>query len=378
MLAAALAALIVGCAAPTTPDASPGIGASPGAVATAAITPLPLSVTEVKYGALSLRTAPGVRCNAFLQIAGGYYGDAPPGSLPEQSAGPDGLISWTYPTPRIPSGTGAYTAKCQNSTATETRSGNFTIPAHPIVATSLTVRVTTELPPREQFNADPSLVPLRDSSFARIKETLATEWTAATRGLGSLQIDDASADITMYVVASRGISVHRSTSSDDSQDIIIYVSDQVLGRRTVENNVAVALHELGHIWCCHGPDANETGHWVTKQASPGLYGVDKYGLMTDPVTCVSFGAVLSCPNRFSDREMVALGFTSFPPPTPDPCITQVLSLQSQLNSLGAQIREIEGQYPRGIPSAIYDSYVAMVNQYNSLVSRRNALPCDAS
>jgi len=126
------------------------------------------------------------------------------------------------------------------------------------------------------------------------------------------------------------------------------------------------------------PDANETGHWVTKQASPGLYGVDKYGLMTDPVTCVSFGAVLSCPNRFSDREMVALGFTSFPPPAPDPCITQVLSLQSELNSLGVQIRSIEAQYPRGIPSSIYDSYVAMVNQYNSLVSRRNALPCDAS
>jgi len=342
------------------------------------ITALPLSVTEVKYGALSVRTAPGVRCSAFLQIAGGYYGDVPPGSLPEQSAGPDGLISWTYPTPRIPSGTGAYTANCQNSTATETKSGNFTIPTHPIVATSLTVRVTTELPPREQFNPDPSLVPLRDSSFTRIKATLATEWKAATRGLGSLQITDQSADITMYVIASRGTSVHRSTASDDSQDIVIYVSDQVLGARTVENNVAVALHELGHIWCCHGPDANDTGHWVTKQASPGLYGVDKYGLMTDPVTCVSFGAVLSCPNRFSDREMVALGFTNFPPPAPDPCITQVLSLQSQLNSLAAQISAIEAQYPRGIPTSIYDSYVAMVNQYNSLVSRRNALPCDAS
>jgi len=75
---------------------------------------------------------------------------------------------------------------------------------------------------------------------------------------------------------------------------------------------------------------------------------------------------------------VALGFTNFPPPAPDPCITQVLSLQSQLNSLGAQITAIEAQYPRGIPSSIYDSYVAMVNQYNSLVSRRNALPCDAS
>ena len=379
MLAVVIAVFAVGCAAPTTPDGSPGAStSSPAAVPTAATTPLPLSVTEVKYGALSIRTAPGVRCNASLQIAGGYYGDVPPGSLAEQSAGADGLISWTYPTPRIPAGTGAYTANCQNSTATETKSGNFTIPTHPIVATSLTVRVTTELPPREQFNPDPSLVPLRDSSFARIKETLATEWKAATRGLGSLQIDDAAADITMYVVASRGTSVHRSTSSDDSQDIVLYVSDQVLGRRTVENNVAVALHELGHIWCCHGPDANETGHWVTKQASPGLYGVDKYGLMTDPVTCVSFGAVLSCPNRFSDREMVALGFTNFPPPAPDPCITQVLSLQSQLNSLSAQITAIEAQYPRGIPSSIYDSYVAMVNQYNSLVSRRNALPCDAS
>ena len=376
----ALAALVVGCAAPTTPDASPGGStSSPGAAsATPAITPPPLSVTEVKYGFLSVRTAPGVRCNAILQIAGGYYGDIPPGSLPEQSAGTDGLISWSYPTPRIPAGTGTYTANCQSAAASETKTGAFTIPTHPIVAASLTVHVTTDLPPREQFNPDPSLVPLRDSSFAKIKETLAAEWKSATRGLGSLRIDDASADITMYVVASRGTSVNRSTSSDDSQDIVIYVSDQVLGRRTVENNVAVALHELGHIWCCHGPDANDTGHWVTKQASPGLYGVDKYGLMTDPVTCVSFGAVLSCPNRFSDREMVALGFTSFPPPAPDPCITQVLSLQSELNSLGAQIRAIEAQYPRGIPSSIYDSYVAMVDRYNSLVSRRNALPCDVS
>lgn len=379
MLAVVFAALAVGCAAPTTPDRSPGANtSSPAVAATPANTPLPLSVAEVKYGALSVRTAPGVRCNAVLQIAGGFYGDVPPGSLSEQSAGADGLITWTYPTPRIPAGTGAFTANCQSSTATETKSGNFTIPTHPILATSLSVRVTTELPPREQINPDPSLVPLRDSSFAKIKETLATEWKSATRGLGSLRIDDASADITMYVVASRGISVHRSTTSDDSQDIVIYVSDQVLGRRTVENNVAVALHELGHIWCCHGPDANDSGHWVTKQASPGLYGVDKYGLMTDPVTCVSFGAVLSCPNRFSDREMVALGFTNFPPPAPDPCITQVLSLQSQLNTLGAQISAIEAQYPRGIPSSIYASYVAMVDQYNSLVSRRNALPCDAS
>jgi hypothetical protein len=278
----------------------------------------------------------------------------------------------------VPSGTAGYTVQCQGDAASETKTGNFTIPTHPIVATSLTVRVTTETPPNEQFNPDPSLVPLRDASLAKIKATLATEWKAATRGLGSLLVDDRSADITMFVIAARGTSVHRRNPADDSQDIVLYVSDQQLGVRSVENNVAVALHELGHIWCCYGPDANDTGHWTTKQVSPGLYGVDKYGLMTDPVTCVSFGAVLSCPNRFSDREMVALGFTNFPPPAPDPCITQALSLQSELNSLGAQIRAIETQYPRGIPSAMYDSYVAMVNQYNALVSRRNALPCDPS
>ena len=85
-VALVVAALVVGCAAPTTPGASPGATSSPGDIATPAITPLPLSVAEVKYGALSVLTAPGVHCSAFLQIAGGYYGDSPPGSLPEQSA----------------------------------------------------------------------------------------------------------------------------------------------------------------------------------------------------------------------------------------------------------------------------------------------------
>jgi len=375
----ALAALLaVTCVPPPSasgPDATPTGGLSlPGIFAT----PLPISVTDAKYGLLSLRTAPGARCQASLRVAAGVYGDAPPGTLAGQSAGADGFVTWTYSTPRVPSGTAGYTVQCQGDGAGETKTGNFTIPTHPIVATSLTVRVTTETPPNERFDPDPSLVPLRDASLVKIKATLATEWTSATRGLGSLLVDDRSADITMFVIAARGTSVHRRNPADDSQDIVIYVSDQQLGVRSVENNVAVALHELGHIWCCYGPDANETGHWSTKEVSPGLYGVDKYGLMTEPVTCVSFGAVLSCPNRFSDREMVALGFTNFPPPAPDPCITQAQSLQSQLNSLGAQIRAIETQYPRGIPSAIYDNYVAMVNQYNALVSRRNALPCDPS
>ena len=365
-----------------------------------ASTPLPISVTDAKYGLLSVRTIPGARCQADLRIAAGTYGDAPPGALAGAIAGSDGFVTWSYSTPRVPSGTAGYTVRCEGGAASEVKTGNFTIPTHPIVASSLTVRVTTELPPHEQVDVDPALVARRDESLDRIKATLATEWKSATRGMGSLQVDDKSADITMFVIAARGTSVHRTSLGDDSQDILIYVSDErgcsaiplFSCPRTVENNVAVALHELGHIWCCHGPGATETGHWAEKQVSPGLYGVDKHGLMNEPVLCTRFGAILSCPNRFSDREMVALGFSNFPAPAPDPCITQSLSLRSQVNTiesqlanLGAQIKAIETQYPGGAPPAVYNTYVSLVSQYNTLVGRQNTLvgqlnglPCDSS
>ena len=396
---ALLALLVTACALPpgTAPDAPTVAASQPGVPA---ITPLPISVTDAKYGLLSVRTVPGARCQADLRITAGTYGDVPPDALPGTSAGPDGFVTWTYSAPRVPSGTAGYTVRCQGDAASEVKTGNFTIPTRPIVASSLTVRVTTELPPQEQVNVDPALVARRDESFAKIKATLATEWKAATRGMGSLQVDDTSADITMFVIAARGTSVHRTSLGDDSQDILIYVSDERGCReappfscpRNVENNVAVALHELGHIWCCHGPGATEGGHWAEKQLSPGLYGVDKLGLMNEPVLCTRFGAILSCPNRFSDREMVALGFTNFPPPAPDPCITQGLSLRSQINTiesqltnLNAQIKAIETQYPGGAPPAVYNNYVALVSQYNTLVGRQNTLvgqlnglPCDSS
>ena len=368
---------------PTAGSSQPG--ATPGATA------LPLSVNEAKYGSLSVRTAPGVSCSASLQIPVGHYGDPAPRTLPDQLANPDGIVSWTYPTPRVPSGTAGYTATCQNATTIETKTGAFFIPTRPMSAASLTIRVTSDAPPHETFEPNPSLVPLRDASVATIRSTLAAEWRSATRGLGSLQVVDDSADITMFVIAARGTSVHRTSLSDDSQDILLYVSGE-LGPRSVENNVAVALHELGHIWCCHGPEASEAGHWATKQPSPGLYGVDKYGIMNEPVLCTQFGAILSCPNRFSDREMLALGFTNFPPPAPDPCIQQGLALRSQIGSarttlaaLDAQIRQIEAQYPGGAPPAVYNNYVSLIAQYNTLneetnakIRQLNGLPCDSS
>jgi hypothetical protein len=391
VVAGVLTLLVAGCGAPAaTPPGATGGTTQTGTLAPAP-TSLPMSVNEAKYGLLVVRTGPGVTCSASLQLPIGHYGDAPPRALPDQVATPEGIVSWTYPTPRVPSGTASYTARCQSSTASETKSGAFFIPTRPMVAASLSVRVTIDAPPHETFNPDPSLVPLRDASFSAIKAKLGDEWRSATRGLGSLRVVDDSADITMFVIAARGTSVHRTSLSDDSQDILIFVSGE-LGPRSVENNIAVALHEVGHIWCCHGPEANETGHWATKQQSPGLYGVDKYGLMNEPVLCTQFDTFLSCPNRFSDRELVALGFSSFPPPAPDPCIQQGLALRSQIGSarvtlggLNTQISQIEAQYPGGAPPAVYNTYVSLIAQYNALndetnakIRQLNGLPCDSS
>src|SRR6266511_3706383 len=169
-----------------------------------------------------------------------------------------------------------------------------------VIPVGRSVRVSIAKPARETYREEPSLVPLRDSSVTQLVATLANEWKNATRNLGSLQVTDTSADITVFVVAAKGTSVHRRSTGDLSEDIVVYVSDEI-GVRSVENTVAVTLHELGHIWCCTGSGTTD-GHWTTAEASPGLSGVDKYGLMNHPVMCVVFVASTSCPNRFSDRE----------------------------------------------------------------------------
>ena len=327
-------------------------------------------------------------------------------------------MRWSYAAPRVPNGAASYSVTCRSGSTSGTASGTFTVNRPPMVAGSLTVRVTADAPPQATFSPVPALVPLRDASVTRMKSTLAAEWKNATRGLGGLQVVEHSADITIFVVAAHGTSVNRK-GSDRSEDVIVYVEGE-LGQKTVENAVATALHELGHIWCCRGPDADEGGHWKVKLRDPGLYGVDKYGLMTDPVTCFPFGSILSCPNRFSDREMRALGFTTFPPPAPDPCVTQSLSLKGQVTSIDSQlatlqtqidsakatlasldsrVRSIEAQYGYRLPSAVYATYQSLISQsntlngqtnlqidqYNGLLAQRrsvvnqyNALACDSS
>jgi hypothetical protein len=422
--ALALAVVVVAAACartPSTTQASPS-AVLPSAIASAIVVPaatdLPVTVTESAYGTLALQTAKGAECSAELSAVAPSFGEAPPSALPAQVATNLGVVRWSYPAPRLPVTTAYYRVSCHEGSGLATATGQFNVARGPMVANALTVRLSTDAPPRESYAPVASLVPLRDVAITRMRSALSTEWKNATRGLGGLQVVDQSADITIFVLAAHGTSVHRR-ASDGSEDIVVYVEGE-LGQKTVENTIATTLHELGHIWCCEGADADGGGHWKTKLRDPGLYGVDKYGLMTDPVTCISFGSVLSCPNRFSDREMLALGFASFPPPAADPCIVQAQSIraklapmQTQLTNLSAQIRTadaqlggldaqitgLRAQYPNGVPPTIVAQVNALIDQYNalnaqnnaridqynallatskSLGTQLNALPCDAS
>ena len=390
VLALGLIAIAAACTrAPATTASSPSASAPSSSVAPTP-TDLPINVTESAYGTLALQTAKDAECSAELTALAPSFGEAPPSSLPAQIATTAGLVRWTYAAPRLPGATAYYRVSCHAGSGSGTATGTFSVARGPMVATALTVRLSIETPPRETFAPVASLVPLRDAAVARMRSTLSSEWKGATRGLGGVQVVNESADITVFVVAAHGTSVHRR-AVDGSEDIVVYVEGE-LGQKTVENTIATALHELGHIWCCQGPEADDGGHWKTKERDAGLYGVDKYGLMTDPVTCVAFASVLSCPNRFSDREMRALGFATFPPPAPDPCITQALSLSRQiasanatLSSLDAQLRALKEQYPNGAPPDVVARANTLVAQYNTLntqnnarIAQLNALPCDPS
>ena len=417
------ALLATACAAPsayTPPATSSDAAASPGSSGNSSdvrVETLKVSVSDARYGALSATTVSGAECSALLRVRPGHFGEQPQSLLPSVTANASGVATWTYSAPRVPRSIGTYSVTCTTSTLTGSANGSFDIALDPVKATSFRVHPTVDAPPLTQFNPDPSLVPLRDAALAKMRGTLAAEWKSATRGLGGLEVVDTSPDITLYLVAARGTSVHRSYD-DGSQDIVVYVSDQ-FGPQTVENVIATSLHELGHIWCCYGGGTSE-GHWLTKDRQPTLYGVDKYGLMTDPVTCLVFGAIVSCPNRFSDREMTELGFTSFPPPTIDACVSQSLSLTASIAKLSAQLDALDSRiahddamlaslkqqldalgarYPGGLSTAAAAQYNALVIQYNDVasderaavdqyntlatqdraqVAQVNALPCDAS
>lgn len=306
----------------------------------------------------------------------------------------------------MPSGHGRHTIVCTDGSRSSEVVSEFDIAARTLDARGFTVRVEPVNPnrglPGVNTRLEPSLGPARDATVARITATLENEWKLATRGLGALTLVPSSADIAVYVLPGKGTSVH-APAGDGTQRVLTYVVGD-LGPVSAESGVAVVLHELGHIWCCVGPEAGSDGHWLEKIPDPLLQGVDGFGLMTHPVTCLIGRGFESCPNRFSERELRTMGFTDIPAPPPDPCIAQKSALnarlaterstvdagKAQLAIVDGRIKAIAAQYPsRVLPPDVYAKYLDLVAQYNRLaaevdasvaafngtVDQLNALPC---
>lgn len=411
-----LAALLLSasCAGATTDGAT----SAPDATASAALEAELIKVGASSYGSLSLVTAPGARCTVQVTAPLGKLADGPPGSVTAQ-ADAAGQLLLTYVAPRVPAGTGTHTVTCSGERGTSSVNASFTVPSGMLSATRFTARITASPVPTDEKSVreDPTLVPLRDAAVTKLNSSLRAAWKDATRGLSQLDLAPGSADIVVKVVAAKAQSVHR-TAPDSSEDVLIYVADQSGRPYALENVVAVTLHELGHIWCCRGAGTVD-GHWTTQEESPGLLGVDRFGLMNHPVNCLVVpSGFLSCPNHFSDRELRTMGYEQPPPPVADPCVSQrdallaqIATLKSQLDGLkatidstnatltqlAAQIKAIEDQYPsKVLPPDVYGRYQSLVTSYNArlhdtqptvdqynatrdahnaIVAQRNALAC---
>jgi hypothetical protein len=396
-----LAPLLVCLLAACGPSAAPRTGPDgmAGAAATAATSPtaspIPLTVTRSSYGALDMKTRPLDSCDVAIKVDAGIFGDGPPKTLAGK-ADATGALSLTYPAPLIPAGHGRYEVTCTGAEGSQSLWSEFTVELKSLDAKSFTARIQAVDPVAGlaglTTKLDPSLVAARDASVARLNDTLVTEWSAATRGLSAVKLVPSSADIVIYVVPGRSSSLHL-TAPDGSQRILLYMVDD-LGKVSTENSVAVALHELGHIWCCRGADAGPDGHWLEPIADSHLQGVDRFGLMTHPVTCLVFPGFVTCPNRFSERELNAMGFANVPAPPANACVTQANALVTEINNLDAslaawrvtidttnaqiesvarRISAIEAQYPGGtLPPDVYATYTALIQQYNRLLAENNA------
>jgi len=356
--------------------------------------PVPLTVASSSYGALEIKTLPGDSCDVAIKVEPGVFGDGPPKTLAGR-ADATGTVSFTYAAPLVPAGNGRHEVTCTGAEGARSTWSQFDIGLKSLDAKSFTARIQAVDPIAglDGLNTklEPSLVAARDASVARLNETLVKEWSAATRGLGAVKLVPSSADIVIYVVPGRSNSLHL-TSPDGSQRILLFMVDD-LGPVSIANSVAVALHELGHIWCCRGDDAGADGHWLKAIADPLLQGVDRFGLMTHPVTCLVFPGFVTCPNRFSERELHTMGFAEVPAPPADPCVTQANALVTQIAALDAslastrttidasnaqlatlegRIAQIEAQYPGGAPPDVYAVYMSLIDQYNRLLGENNA------
>jgi hypothetical protein len=380
---------------------------------------LEVRVMNSSYGALTIATEPGASCRLEVTVDRGTFGEGPPSSV-EGSADRSGTLALQYPAPQIPPGRGRHFVTCDDVSRTAWASADFEIASGRLDPRGLHVRLErvegTTILAGATTRLDPSLVPARDEIAAYLATVLEDEWRRATRGLGSLTLVGSSADVVVYVLPGRGTSLNER-SSDGTERVVLYVAD---GPSTISTgkSLSVALHELGHTWCCFGPGAGSDEHWLERTPAPELAGVNRFGLMVHPVACRTAAGREVCATRFSDRELRAMGFADVPMPLADDCSTELGAADAEISSLDRslaesgrvidsengtlaslvdQLRAMESQYPeqtmppdaRAVYRRTADTYDGvhqetsrLIAEYNATVQSRNAtavrraaLPC---
>jgi len=389
--------VLAACASSAKAPAATSPVAATSAAAAAQPTLTPVSISESTYGRIVASTAPGARCAVEVHVGAPRFGDVPPASG-DATADLSGALTVSYATPALPKQTARYVVTCGAGATAGTAGADFAIAGYPIPATHFTARIkvagVNDQVDGVTARPDASLSAARDRDVDVLTRTLVSEWAAATRGLSTLElVANAPADIVLTVVTARTNSFLTRSPGDGSMAIFLFPANDG-GVLSADNFVAVALHELGHIWCCVGPDASADGHWAQAIADPLLVGVDRFGLMNHPVSCIVFAAgVESCPNRFSDRELRTMGFTQIPPPARNPCVdsknallAQLVTLKSQLLAgkaaldatdaslvtMDQQIKALEAKYPSGMPPDVYAGYLALIDRYNATVKTERA------
>ncbi|HEX6060526.1 MAG TPA: hypothetical protein VF001_00510 [Candidatus Limnocylindria bacterium] len=396
--AALIGVVLAGCATgANAPRTTTPVSATSAAPTFAQPTLTPVRITESTYGRVVASTAPGAPCTVEVHVGPPQFGDVPLPSV-DATADASGAVAVTYTAPALPKQTARYVLTCGSGTTAGTAGADFPISGYPIPATHFTARIkvagVNDIVDGVTARPDPSLSAVRDRDVDLLTRTLASEWSAATRGLSTVElVTTAPADIVLTVVTARTNSFLSRSSADGSMAIFLFPADDG-GILSADNFVAVALHELGHIWCCFGPEASADGHWAQAIADPLLVGVDRFGLMNHPVSCIVFAAgVESCPNRFSERELRTMGFTQIPPPARNPCVDQKNALLAQLTTLNGQlasakaaldatdaslitmnqqIKALEAQYPNGMPPDVHLNYLALIDRYNAAVKTEHS------
>jgi hypothetical protein len=357
---------------------------------------LAVHVTSSSYGAVTVTAAPRAACTLEVSVDRGTFGDGPPSSV-AGTADASGILALRYPAPQVPAGRGRHLITCDDGTRAASASAEFEIASRPLDPTRPRVRVD-RVAPTTAFagvttRLDPSLVPARDEIAAYLATVLEDEWRVATRGVGALTLVTSSADVVVYLLPGRGTSLNQR-SSDGTERVLIYVAD---GPSTISTgkSLSIALHELGHSWCCFGPAAGPDEHWLEQTVDPRLAGVNRFGLMVHPVPCRMAAEREVCATRFSDRELAAMGFAGLPAPLADECSTKVAALDAEIASLdGAlaesgraidsanetlaglvdQLKAMESQYPAGaMPPDIAAAYVRVAETYDARYRDTNTL-----